>query len=642
MTIAQQDQIRQMYEQNLRLLSPWLQETVEKIGEEELWGKISVTYNEEGCPVCRYHRDGRSFSITGEHPIRQAEDWGKTVPEQGTGAYFIFGCGFGYALFDLFVHKAPNTLAIVFEQDICLFKAMLYYFDFTPIIQTGKIVFIIGDSDYFANAFESLFYSVVFLNCTSPAVAFTYAAQRNFKEQYLKIYDYIFRQLEILAFYIGNDHQDNIIGLKNLLANTKEVLRNPYISCLKDQYKGFPAFVVSNGPSLDKNIQKLKKIQGRGLIISVESAIVPLTKNGIIPDILTIVERTKYTYLYHFKDRTYSPEIALLCLALVDKQVFPSFPGEKIPIFRSGEAINEWVNQYLGDGSSIDAGANVSHLALELAVHLGAEPVIFVGQDFAYGPDEATHSKDAFYAQEKEHRAQKFLKSLPDVYLEGNNGTMLKSNRLWSDFKTGLEQKITHYSERVFLNATEGGAKIQGTVCKTLEEAIREYCISPLPHRVTQLVAENRKTIDTAERRQRLAGLFKSAEEYAARFRTLAQETNSARLKCCEMIRLAKVDSEKHHEILEETYQNNIKMFYGILRDRLVCSFCQHIMSAYFYQMNRLGKIDKPEKIAEMLEIQRSFLSDLNIIVQSVSVDMEDAAEELRDLSDELSRGGME
>jgi Uncharacterized protein conserved in bacteria len=636
MTIAQQNQIRQMYEQNLRLLSPWLKETVEKIGEEELWKRIEVTYNEDGCPVCRYRRDGRRFHVTGEHPVRQAQEWGKTVPGQGTGAYFVYGCGFGYALFELFAHKAPNTLVVVFEEDICLFKAMLYYFDLAPIMKTGKIVFLVGGSEYFSRALDELFFSVVFFNCTSPAVVFTYAAQRNFKAQYLEIHRYVFKQLGMLVFYIGNDHQDNLLGMKNLLANAGEILRNPYIGCLKNRYKGFPAFIVSNGPSLDKNIQKLKEIQGRGLILSVESAIVPLTKNGIIPDILTIVERTKYTYLYHFKDRAYSPEISLLCLALVDKRVFPAFSGERIPIFRSGEAINQWINRYIGDGSSIDAGANVSHLALELAVYLGADPIVFVGQDFAYGPDEATHSKDAFYAQEKGHRAQKVLRSIPAVYLEGNDGTMLKSNRLWSDFKTGLEFKIARCPEHLFLNATEGGAKIQGTVCIPLDAAIQSYCKKSLPYRVNRLVAENRKQINAEERRERLSGLKKSAGEYAAQFRALAQKTNRARLECCKMIRLSKENSEKYRGLLEETYLNNIRLFYGLLDDSLICSFCQQTMAVYFYLMNRLGKIDTPEKITEMLRIQQSFLNDLSAIGQSVSVHMENAERNLRSLSDHL------
>jgi hypothetical protein len=173
-----------------------------------------------------------------------------------------------------------------------------------------------------------------------------------------------------------------------------------------------------------------------------------------------------------------------------------------------------------------------------------------------------------------------------------------------------------------------------------LDAAIRKYCKKSLPYRVNRLVAENRKQINAEERRERLSGLKKSAGEYAARFRALAQKTNRARLECCRMIRLSKENSEEYRGLLEETYLNNIRLFYGLLDDSLICSFCQQTMAVYFYLMNRLGKIDTPEKITEMLRIQQSFLNDLSAIGQSVSVHMEDAERNLRSLSDHLETYG--
>lgn len=637
MKIAKQDETKEMFLKNLQFLTPWVKKIVMQIDETELWEKVKISFNEEGYPICRYNDDITSFQITSERPIQEAEQWGKGISTKGAGAIFMFGSGFAYPIFEIFEKKQPHTLVVVFEQNIYMFKAMLYYFDLEPIIITQKIVFLIGDIETFAGAFDQLFFSIAFASCTSPTFAFTNIANRNFKSHYMKIHQYIFSQLALYVFYIGNDHLDNLVGLHNLLANSKEIVQNPYISCLKDKYKDVPAFIIANGPSLDKNIHELKKIQGRGLIISTESAIIPLLRNKIKPDILTIIERTKYTYLYHFENVDYPEDMALLCLGLVDKQVFPYFPGQKIPIFRNLEAINQWINKFLGDGSAIDAGANVSHLAFEIAILLGANPIIFVGQDYAYGPEGVTHSKDAVYLEEKGKLAREIIQSMPVVYVENNEGTMIPSNQIWKDFKMGLEQKIASHPYKTILNATEGGAKIKGTKCVPLSSVIEEYCTKPIPQYVHALIAENKAKISVLQRREGLVQFVKSVEEYAELFLELSRVSIKGKLDCREMIRLSEEKvSEENRSILEKAYKKNIETYQIFIADDLCRCFSQQVIFAYYYLMNRLGLIDTPEKTTEIFRIQHDFFHNLNVVCQSVSVHLENAAERLENTLMEL------
>ncbi|WP_028306342.1 motility associated factor glycosyltransferase family protein [Desulfitibacter alkalitolerans] len=637
MILARENQTKEMFNKNLQLLSPWLRETVLKIDEKELWEKVQVTYDNEGYPICRYHQEHTSFLITSQRPIQEAQQWSEAIAVQGAGAIFMYGSGFGYSLFEIFRRKQPHTLVVLFEQNIYLFAAMLHYFDLEPIISTQKIAFLIGDIECFARAFDQLFFSIVFANCTSPVLAFTPVAQRNFKDHYMQIHKYIFSQLGLFVFYIGNDHLDNLIGLHNLLSNTKEIVKNPYLSCLKDKYQDVPAFIIANGPSLDKNIQQLKKVKDKGLIICAESAIIPLIRNNIKPDILTIIERTKYTYTYHFENIDYPEDMALLCLGLVDKRVYPSFCGAKIPIFRHMEAINQWLNKHLGDGSALDAGANVSHLALELAVYLGANPIVFVGQDYAYGPEGITHSKASVYFEEKGKRARELLKSKPIIHVESNEGTMIPSNQLWTDFKKGLEHKIATHSHKIIINSTEGGARIKGTRCEPLAYAIKKYCNRPIPHKVHEVISQNKKKVSVAERKQGLLSFIKSVEGYAGLFRKLRQEATHGRLACREMIRLSQEkDIAKHRNILEETYQKHINTYQLFIADDLCRCFSQQVIFVYFYLMNRLGLIDTSDKITEIFRIQHDFFHHLNIVCQSVSVHLEDAIETLKGVLEEL------
>lgn len=639
MQVAKLEETNAMFEKNRKLLTPWLQNAVDKIPEEDLWNKIKITYNDEGYPICLYQNGDKSFHITSEHPIEEAKAWYQLITQQNSSEIFLYGTGFGYALFELFVQKEPSTIVVVFEQNFYLFKAMLYYFDFTPLIKSEKFAFLVGNSSYFKQAFDEIATTLYNFNVTYPTIAITFPAARNFKNEYLEIHQAIFKELSFFAILPGNSHSDIMLGLRNLISNVKVIVENPYVSCLKEKYKNVPAFIISNGPSLDKSIEKLKSIHDKALIICVESAIVPLTKNGINPDILAVVERTQNTYLYHFKDRHYSPDISLLSLAVADPEVWPSFSGEKIPVFRGCEELNIWFNQYLGDGESLESGSNVSHFASTIAMYLGADPIIYVGQDCAYGSEGITHSKDAVVSQDQGKWVRDLLHSYPTVYVEGNNGKMIPSNQLWSNFRIGLEHIIKSHPEHHFCNATEGGAKIQGSKWVDLSKAIEQCCTKPIPYHVNKLIEASKADISIANRTSLLDNFIAEMQHYSSLFRSLAYETNLKKLECEKMKLLCITeDDEKNCKIQNEAYQKNIKLIDEYDKNMLCHCFFQQLNCSYLYLLNQLGKIDSQEKKAEGFGIQRQFFHDLRVVCQSVSVTFEEASETLKALADEYKK----
>lgn len=638
MNIAKPGETEEMYRKNLALLPQWLREAILKVPDEEMKKNVEVVFNGEGYPVCRYQRDGVQFHITSEHPLREAKAWGESIKMRDAAEIILYGTGFGYSLFELFARKLPQALVIVFEEDLCLFQAMLHYFDLSPLVQTGKIVFLVGDSDRFQGIFLELCCSKLFFFSANPAVLFTFPATRNFKKEYLEIHRFIFKKLTYITSIIGNSHQDDLRGLHNLLGNAKTILQSPYLSSLKGKCRGVPAVIVSNGPSLDRSIPLLKEIQGKCLMICSESAIVPLTKHGIQPDILAVLERTKENYLYHFKNQNYSADISLFALAMADPRIFSSFAGEKVPIFRQGEELNCWFNRHLGDGNGLNAGSSVAHLAVSIALYLGADPIIFVGQDFAYGPGNATHGKDAFVSEENKRQINDAIHAIPTVYVEGNSGEMIPSNQLWVNFRIGMENIIAASPEHHFYNATEGGAKIKGTEWVEFSRLIQRYCTEPIPFRISKLVAESREKVVSAEREAKLKEMTADVRRYAELFQRRARELNLQEMECNRMMFLCSGnDEEKYRNILDETYRKDIAVFYRSEKESLFSFFFQRIFCAYFYLFNGLGAVDSKEKRVEIFNLHRQLFQDLRVICQSLTVTFEEAAQPLETVAEELT-----
>ncbi|MFA5676361.1 MAG: 6-hydroxymethylpterin diphosphokinase MptE-like protein [Christensenellales bacterium] len=638
MNIAKPDKTEEMYQKNFALLPPWLKSAVSNISEEEYSEKVEIAYNKEGLPICRYNRDGGCFHITSAHPAREAKAWGRAIKLKDSAQIFLYGCGFGYALFELFAQKPPQTLVIVYEWDICLFKAMLYHFDLSPLVQTQKIVFLIGNADRFLKPLIELFSTMLFDITTVPTVIFTYSAARNFKKEYLEIHRRVFEELSHVTSFIGNSHQDDLTGLRNLLGNTIEFLKSPNVSSMKDKFAGTAAIIVSNGPSLDKSIPLLKKAQGKCLMLCAESAIVPLTKNGIKPDIMCSIERTKANYFYHFENRNHSPDISLFALGMVDPRIFRSFTGEKMPVFRKGEGLNCWFNRHIGDGSGLDSGASAAHLAVSAAIYLGADPIIFVGQDLSYGEDGATHSKDAVSMQHTGKQIKDTLHSLPTVFVEGNDGETLPSNHIWVKFRFIMESIISNHQKHRFYNATEGGAKIQGTERAKLSELIGRYCADPLPYPVTDIIAKEREKVSIKERAALLDNMLADIERYAAFFRDLSREANTKKLESESMIILCSgKDEEKYRHILDETYKKNLASFYRYSDDDLCGFFSQRVLCAYFFLFSRIGAIDTRQKRTQIFELHRQFFRDMRAICQSLAVTFEEARQSVADVREELN-----
>ena len=88
---------------------------------------------------------------------------------------------------------------------------------------------------------------------------------------------------------MANWHRFNTINRAdsvNVLDNLNNLIRYQQTSALHGKFGGMPGVIVSPGPSLQKNLEILKKIKGKAIIICVLRVLGTLLQNGIEPDIV--------------------------------------------------------------------------------------------------------------------------------------------------------------------------------------------------------------------------------------------------------------------------------------------------------------------------------------------------------------------
>ncbi len=228
-----------------------------------------------------------------------------------------------------------------------------------------------------------------------------------------------------------------------------------------------PLVIVGAGPSLDKNIDVLKTMKGHVPILCMDSALATMQKHDLKPDFYMSIESAKPLSLF---DKEWLQGIPFLgdlgaTTELVNSSVFE---GKKI-FCRFTSLVAKVFERLHLPTPKYSGGGNVGTTAFAVAAEIGVNTIIFVGHDHAYSASGEAHTKDR-----SEELKEGFVENLEDM-VEGYGGGMVQSRYDWKIYLDWYEKSIPMLKDAVVINATEGGARIAGTVEMPLEEVAKKY-----------------------------------------------------------------------------------------------------------------------------------------------------------------------
>lgn len=415
----------------------------------------------------------------------------------------IFGLGLGYLFKRAYI--SSKATIILFEPSLDILRATLDVVDFSLEISDPR-VFVIADVDEIKQAFLTYYYEKVFI--------FHLDYYKNsFAELYQKAY------LELNQYYV--DLQTNIQNSQKMsnifVDNLAYFIKYPSVSSLKDTFKDKQALVVCAGPSLDKAITIIKENRGKFIIISIGQALKALYKEGIIPDFVVIVDMLPLIHQVNFLGDQLK-KINLVLQTPVSNDFFKLSTNTKFVYFPESDYISEWyVNRI--DAFALPQGGSVGICAFNIAKLLGVKSIILIGQDLAYSEGKVYASntiydsvkytvspEGTFKAHledtdlENASYQNELLKKNIDgyekiVHVKGWNGETLNTNNAYASFISQYEliaRNIkTESPEITLINASVGGAYIEGFEHKPLEECISGY--SDIEENINDLITNQYK-----------------------------------------------------------------------------------------------------------------------------------------------------
>jgi hypothetical protein len=330
--------------------------------------------------------------------------------------------------------------------------------------------------------------------------------------------------------------------------NLAAITRTPSVASLRGALQGLPAVVVAAGPSLDKNLSVLKGLAGQVVVVAINQTVAALRRAGIRADFVVAVDRLNVSY--HF-DGTRPGDIGTLLLgAGVDPALF-QIPCDRVLHFAASPVVEEWIYDLLGESdAAVSCDGTVSTGAIKLCAYMGCTTIVSIGRDLALagnryyaagaadGGSDATLSADghriSFGASASKLRLadpvdtgnQKAIQEMLDgqVYdleeVPGHDGQPVRTTNLFVFEIEQLRRTIAPLRAGVrFINASEGGAFLEGMEHMSLAEAGRQIARGPCD--VEARVGSRTRAAEDAITAQRAAHMAAQLAEFSCDLRRM-------------------------------------------------------------------------------------------------------------------------
>jgi hypothetical protein len=517
------------YEANLKALAKLNRDLAASLEEVVPYGPDEIEFVEtaDGVPSARL--EGR-WLASRRRPLAEVPGLLEKANVREKPVVVILGLGLGYHVREICRLMGVKGAVLVFEPDRRLLRTVLERVDCRWMGTSNLIVFteaedgsalsvqLRGQDPFVAQGVQYVEHPPSKARLGESATTFTSTFTRYVAATKLSIQTTLV-QMEATA--------------RNILANLKQYAGGDGILELRGCCKGFPAIVVSAGPSLAKNVALLKQpgVRERCVIIAVQTVLKPLLQQGIRPHFVTALDYHEISKrFYEGLTEEDVRGVQLVCEPKSNPAILDAFPG---PIRNCADPLARLVLRGAIDRDlgGITAGATVAHLAFYLAQHLGCDPIGFVGQDLGFtdglyyggrnpihevwGPELNPFRTLEMLEWERIKRNGSRLSKRED-----HEGRSIFVDDQMHTYQDQFERDFATAPQRV-IDASEGGTRKQHTEILSLAAMLEECLGDELPE--IPLAA---KTLDRERLRTAIEQVRKVREE-VRELRRLGKETGA-------------------------------------------------------------------------------------------------------------------
>jgi hypothetical protein len=389
-------------------------------------------------------------------PEFEVDRWVEQIAHEVDGKINIvfYGYGFGYHL-SAFIQAYPEAHVHVYEPDLQLFMTAMEVVDLRSLFDRPQMKdFVVGrDKDHR----DGLFYRLLKYGKGETTTVTLPNYDKLGSEWKLQFAE---DAKNAINNYVSSENVYDHFGLewtRNSLYNMAHNITTPSISGLKGKFAGFPAVVVGAGPSLEADIELLRKLKGHALIIAAGSTIQSLQHFGIDPHLVVSMDGGFANH--HVFRNVDITNIALLYVPQVEHRVIENTTKHLFHVFFNTDIATMYLSGIREGDPVFRSSHSVTGTAIQAAAFMGCNEIILTGQDLSY-PDERIYADGAQHADIDLYR---HIMDRAVLHVENVQGGINRTTESMRLTLVDIEEIISLYPHIRFTNTSKNGAKIRHT-----------------------------------------------------------------------------------------------------------------------------------------------------------------------------------
>jgi hypothetical protein len=537
---------------------------------------------------------------------------------------YFYGIGNGI-LFTLLLENDQLKRLVVIEPELEMLYIALHLNDFSHAITTRRLaLFNDKQLDFVTIAnimnFEDakIYAKLYFLEVLTPFYD-------KYQESFLLINQLFAKAIEHIVTSLGNDSTDALVGLEHHIMNLEKMVETPTAIELVTKAKNSDmAIIVSTGPSLTKQLPLLKQIQHSVTIFCIDASFPILVKQGIKPDIVVSMERVYETSEFFSSVDPHDQEGVIFALTTIQHQsVFNATKhGIQQISMRPFGYTYYFKEQELWGYFGI--GMSAANMAFEIAFHSKFKKITLIGQDLAYANGSGSHADGHLFGVNDKSIRHDDL----EVTAYGGHGTV-RTSKIWAMFKNFFETDIASAGDVQVFNATEGGARIEGSIELPFIEVINAHVDQTFQKETIVLEKLDETTIQAHK-----ASIQKSISEMLNFAQTIQKEVETTFENVTKVIekiegkKALEVDATLLHPLLDQL--DHIKAYFNT--EQFVKIFNDSLQAMIIHQEMDLAKLtvrdvhtdeEKVQKMIDWVKAHQYWLFSLAGMVKATVIAME-------------------
>lgn len=476
--------------------------------------RIATDLAKNGQPILSIRDGERETAMYSRYnPALEADRWAASISmdKDKSDNILMFGFGLGYHA-EALLQAFPDRKMYIYEPDLDVFLAAVEHVDLRSVLAREQIALFAVGGD--ATVHDAMLREIFRMSNGS----FSFQAPPVYRKQYAGLIEAFSEQARRTALSYSIDR--NTIRhfrrewIENIMINAARNLRTRSFRGLKNSCAGIPAVIAGSGPSLGMQMENLKAIRDRILLIAAGSSIQSLLHHGVEPDLIVSMDAGEPNRRV-FEQLDVS-NIPFLYISMIKHTAIRDDQSPYLlHAYFNVDSLSDAILELGEEDVVLSTSSTVTGTSIQAAIWLGCTDIVLIGQDFSF-PGEQVYAAGIQHltAQNQKQRYEQSDLTVPNV-----NGGENRTNRSMLNLKRDTEAVMATLSQIRFYNASPVGAVIEHTKPLLLDELPIRLSAEQRPADwFKQVVLEQAAPLSAARKmrvKQRVNQIRKSGDQFS-------------------------------------------------------------------------------------------------------------------------------